>query len=325
MASHPTVKSLQKQVSQLENQIREIQWNSTGKEEKDCEKLKQIVYVQKERQIKKFSGQNDSVSIEDWIEEISNYIYSKYLDRQERADYIYSHLEGSAREEIKYRSHHVRQSPEQILHILQDMFGDRNNITILQRNFFERKQMETESLREFSYALLKLLNKVTNRDEALIPNRNRTLCDQFAQHVADPILRKELKRVIRINPDIDFLDLRQEAILWSEEEECDRPCKRKDNVVPESTSVPTKASSDQNETKKSGDKEEILNELLNIVKKQGEQIDSLTKIVSERSTTTNSDRNYGERRSIVCYMCNKPGHIARKCPNNTHNDNKQGN
>ena len=110
MASHPTVKSLQKQVTQLENKLKELQWNASN-EEKESESSKQVVYVQSGRRIKKFSGQNDSISIEDCIEDISNYIYSRYLSRDELADYIYSHLEGSAREEIKYRSHSVRQSP----------------------------------------------------------------------------------------------------------------------------------------------------------------------------------------------------------------------
>ena len=107
MASNPTVKSLQKQVIELQNQIREISWKSSATEEvKRNYNEKNIIYVHKDRQIPKCSGRN--IPVEDWIEDVSTILYSRDMTRQERADLIYSNLEGSAKDEVNYRSHLVR-------------------------------------------------------------------------------------------------------------------------------------------------------------------------------------------------------------------------
>ncbi|VDI51590.1 Hypothetical predicted protein [Mytilus galloprovincialis] len=52
-----------------------------------------------------------------------------------------------------------------------------------------------------------------------MPNKEKTLCDQFSQNVQDSFLRKHLKQIVRAQSHIPFLDLREEAIMWSEEEE----------------------------------------------------------------------------------------------------------
>ena len=98
--------------------------------------------------------------------------------------------------------------------------------------------------------------------------------------------------------------------------------------MPKHTDLHSNESCVKTKSTKTDEKVEILSELVTIVKKQGEQIDSLTKMVSEHSSKPNFDRRYGDQRpnrSIICFACNKPGHVARKCPNNGHVDNKQGN
>jgi hypothetical protein len=128
MASNHTVKSLQKQFIELQNQIREISWKSSAAEEvKRDYNEKNIIYVHKDRKIPKFSDRN--IPVEDWIEDVRTILYSRDITRQERADLIYSNLEGSAKDEVKYRSHLVRSSPEQILETLQEAFGVKDNIT----------------------------------------------------------------------------------------------------------------------------------------------------------------------------------------------------
>lgn len=119
MASNHTVNSLQKQVIELQNQIREISCKSSAAEEvKRNYNEKNIIYVHKDRKIPKCSGRN--IPVEDWIEDVRTILYSRDITRQERADLIYSNLEGSAKDEVKYRSHLVRSSPEQILETLQE-------------------------------------------------------------------------------------------------------------------------------------------------------------------------------------------------------------
>ena len=315
MTSRPIVKSLQKQVTELENKIKEMSWNTSAEDEvKRFHHDRNVVYVHKDRKVSKFSGYN--IPVEDWIEDVTIVMYSRDMTRQERADLIYSNLEGSAKDELKYRSHIVRQSPEQILEILQDAFGVKDNITKLQKNFLDRAQKPNETLREYSYVLMDLMSKITKRDSAWIPNREKTLSDQFSQNVRDTMLRKHLKQIVRIRPDIPFLDLREEAIMWSEEEEFT------DKTDKVQVSVREKPLSDlcTGTTKTdSNEKSSKINELMDIVKKQSEQIETLTKIVNSKQRLPHN-YNYNsqqskQQRAFLCFGCNKPGHKVADCPN----------
>ena len=133
----PNCKSLQKQVTELQNQLKEMSWKSNFEKEKKHSE-KNVVYVQKDRKIPKFSGYN--IPVEDWIEDVNIVIYAREMSQQEQADLIYSSLEGAAKDEVRYRPHSVRKCPDQMFELLQDAFGVKDNITKLQKNFLDRKQ-----------------------------------------------------------------------------------------------------------------------------------------------------------------------------------------
>ncbi|KAK0141094.1 hypothetical protein N1851_021896 [Merluccius polli] len=122
---------------------------------------------------------------------------------------IYDHLEGEAKDEIRYRPRADREDPERILTILQDLYGCSKPYVSLQQSFFSRKQLEGESLQEFSHALYCLMEKI---------ERCATLLrDQFVEHVCASDLRRELKRVVRQRPGSSLLEIRAEALRWERE------------------------------------------------------------------------------------------------------------
>lgn len=198
MSNRPTCKSLQKQLLELQHRMSEMSMKPNDDEEdfkdSDNDKKRSVVYVQQDRRVPKFSGYN--MSVEDWIEDVDS--CTRDMSRQERADFIYSYLEGAAKEEVKYRSSSVRQNPGRILKVLQDAFGVKDNITKLQKNFFDRIQHHGESLREYSYALMDLMRKINKKDNSLCPNSDKALCDQFSENVKDAMLRKHLKRLVHM-------------------------------------------------------------------------------------------------------------------------------
>ena len=51
--------------------------------------------------------------------------------------------------------------------------------------------------------------------------------EHFAEGLRDRILRREIKQQLRQRPDVQFIDLREEAIRWSEEEERHPPAKQR--------------------------------------------------------------------------------------------------
>ncbi|CAG2217557.1 unnamed protein product [Mytilus edulis] len=283
MASNPTCKSLQKQVTELQNRIKELSWKPSVENEvkRPPSNEKNVVYVQKDRKVPKFTGYN--FQVEDWIEDVNTVLHAREMSRQERADFIYLQLEGSAKDEVKYRSHLVRQSPDQILEILQDAFGVKDNITKLQKNFLDRVQKPNESLREYSYVLMDLMSKITNKDSTWMPNKEKTLCDQFSQNVQD------------------------KAIMWSEEEEYkDKRYNTKTksettDTVPEEPTTDVCASKDK--TDSISEQSDKFNQLLGIVQKQSEQIETLTKIVNTKQQPTSYNSRYNRSQDCRLSSC----------------------
>ena len=129
-----------------------------------------------------------------------------------------SHLEGPAKEEVRMYSKKEQSNPDFLLEVLAQAFREKRPSSQLLKMLYERKQKENETLRGYSYSLNELLNRVTKADPKAVPDPEKTLRGQFADNVRDPFLRKELKKSIRERQPT-FLDLREKALHWSEEEE----------------------------------------------------------------------------------------------------------
>ena len=142
----------------------------------------------------------------------------------------------------------------------------------------------------FSHSLRELLAKVKAKCPSEARGEDTTLRDQFAENVGDVFLKRELKKLIRRDQEVTFLEVREEALRWSE----DDATVMVDKI--ESTPPPMQTKSDD------------IRSLLEAIQKQQQQIADLTKTVNEMKT------NQGQqKRKVVCYNCQKPGHISREC------------
>lgn len=139
---------------------------------------------------------------------------SRHLSQIDQAFFLFDHLEGEAREEIKYHSSEERQDLGRIIAILQELYGCLESYVALQEAFFSRKQQEGETLQEFSLALMGLMEKVKCHAPAGMTNAGAVLRDQFVEYVLDGSLRRELKQLVRRQPNYTLLDVRAEAIRW---------------------------------------------------------------------------------------------------------------
>lgn len=66
---------------------------------------KEVVYVQQDRKVPTFSGRldrPDSLTVEEWIDEMDNFVNTKPISEKEKAHLVYSNLEGAARTEVKF-------------------------------------------------------------------------------------------------------------------------------------------------------------------------------------------------------------------------------
>lgn len=267
-----------------------------------------LFYVPRECKCPVFRG-NVGIGVTDWIEEVRSSVRARHLSPLDQAYFVYDHLEGEAKEEIKYRSRADKEDPERIFSILQELYGCSQSYVTLQENFFSRRQEEGETLQEFSHALFCLMEKIISNSPNIVSNEAMLLRDQFAEHILDPTLRRELKKLIRENPDFTLLDIRKEAIRWEQEGQPAETRKR-------SYSVPSYCAVQRFQSGRP-DLEVVsraseLSEIKEMLLKQQEQINLLSQNLLLLQPTPRSPQQ-NRTTPIICRRCQKPGHIARHC------------
>lgn len=266
-----------------------------------------VVYIPRERKCPVFRG-SSGITVEDWVEEIKACVRMRQMHPFEQAYYIYDHLEGEAKDEIRYRPREDREDPDKILSILQEMYGCAKSHVSLQQSFFSRRQLEGETLQEFSHALCCLMEKIERCAPKVMLNAPVMLRDQFIEHVLDPALRRELKRFARQYPESSLLDVRTEAIRWEREGYFEQPRVGSYTVVPSASSVQHVNMSPANVSKSE------IAELKAMLLKQQEQLNHLTQGLLALQTTSKSSAQ-ARAPNVVCRRCLKPGHYARECVN----------
>lgn len=102
-----------------------------------------VVYLPRERQCPTFRGQH-GIGINEWIEEVQASMRARHLGPNDQAGFIYDHLEGEARDKIRYRPRAEREDPEHAFVILKELYGCPKSYITLQQDFFSRKQLDGE-------------------------------------------------------------------------------------------------------------------------------------------------------------------------------------
>lgn len=270
------------------------------------------VVVPRDRKVKNFSG-SDSDSwpnVEDFIEEIEGIFKAREMTNDVALDFILSHLENPARDEIKLYQKSDRNTAEKLFKILREAFGEKRSLPQLLKKFYDRQQQDEESIMQFSHALREYFGRVTAKCPSAANDSDKTLRDTFVDNLRDSLLRKELKRFIRCTPHTTFLDIREEAIRWSE----DDPETADHNAVVDKIKAhaPHKQPSDSASTPSD------LTTIMQALTKQQEQINELTKAMHSMTTSSTSAQFSQQfqrkpRRPLICYNCQAPGHISRNC------------
>ena len=112
----------------------------------------------KEKKFKKYDGSGDAT---DWTSEILHYVNSRFDKEAVKIDYILDHLEGKAKQEIKYRLIKESANAADVCKMLTETFADDKVYKVL-KDFFSRIQKDAESTQEYAYALTDLIVRMTH-------------------------------------------------------------------------------------------------------------------------------------------------------------------
>lgn len=269
-----------------------------------------FVFIPRDRKCPKFNGRV-GMGIDEWVDEAEACMRVRRMSTADRAFFLFDHLEGEAREEIRYRPVVEREDPEKIISALRELYGCSQSYVALQEAFFSRRQHEGETLLEFSLALMGLLEKVKQRSPNGLPNADPLLRDQFVEHVRESNLRRELKQLVRRQPNSTLLEVRSEAIRW-ELEGTPGGARGRSHSVPSVQGFQYGVGGGAQTGIGGVLPHSELSELREMFKAQQKQLEQLTQSVTRLQGPL---PHISSARSgpIICRRCHRPGHIAREC------------
>ena len=113
------------------------------------------------RKLRMFSGRTSELHY--WIGEARSILPS--VSSANRLSFLIAHLEGSARKEVKYAPSDEKDCIDKIFTLMMSTVGETRSNAQLKRELYDRIQGSRESVREFSRALLKISEGLTDKAE----------------------------------------------------------------------------------------------------------------------------------------------------------------
>ncbi len=272
--------------------------------------VERFMFIPRDRRCPNFNGRS-GIGIDEWVEEARACMRIRNMTSAEQAFFLYDHLEGEARDEIKYRASADKNDPEKIILALREIYGCAESYIALQETFFSQRQQEGETLLEFSLALLSLFEKVKSQSPHVISNGDVTVRDQFVECVSYNALHRELKQLIRRQPTVTLLGVRGEAIRW-EREGMPGGIRGRSQSVPSLSGIQYEVRGSAGLVSVQGSQASELSELREMLHQQQQQIDQLTQTIAHNQNIFPRGRA-SRPFQLICRRCQQPGHFAREC------------
>lgn len=267
-------------------------------------------FVYAARKMSKFDGSQDR--LEDWIQEAKSVISNMGLTGKGASEFLISHLEGDAKREVRVLTTAQRADPEFLLKLIENQFGERLTPSQLISEFHGRKRHKGETLREFSYALLELLDRAVVADPALNGDKDRLLRDRFIDGIEDHRLYIALSDRVERQADVGFQDLRDYA--FRVEGPTATKQSARSTVVQSNYHQADSTPSALDELIKG---QELLTKTLALQQKQQEELAKqqaeLYKLMVERTLPAATEQPSQPDRRSRCYYCHNLGHKQATC------------
>lgn len=279
-------------------------------------KAQTAVYIPRERKLPDFGGnptKAGDMTVDEWVAAMKSAFQVMRVPEEDCAELVKQHLKDEARATVKFLLPGEKPSAKDIFDILLDTYGDKVPVGTRLKEFYDRKQQPGEMTRPYAYDLQERLNRILRRDPDRIPNADAVLKEQLVLGLRDDFLRREMKKRVKEERGLSFIDLMQAAITWSEEEEvqnssCTTTGPRPRVAMHAATAADSAASPLTMET--------LSEAIKKIAARQDELYEafhSANRSYSagrppKRTPLKNNDGQY------ICYACGESGHTKKWCP-----------
>lgn len=182
--------------------------------------------IPRDRKLPDFTGcvsKPGDLSIEEWVASMKSAFQVMRVPTEDRVELVKQHLKDEAKATVKFMMDGKVESVENIFTVFLDTYGDKVPIGTRLKDFYDRAQNAGETIRSYAYDLRERLNRVQRREPGRVADAEKVLKEQLVLGLKDDFLRREMKRRIKAEPDLSFVQLMQAAITWSEEEEVQPP------------------------------------------------------------------------------------------------------
>lgn len=172
----------------------------------------QVVYQSKpDKSVKKFHEDED---IDDWIEKVQSQL-PKMENETEKVNYILNHLDKKPYTELRFRIDRTKATSKEVTTLLKEIYGCKKSFMQLQQCFFSRHQQSEESIDDFCISLMEMVIQMEKMKPAAMKKSDQLLKEVLAEGVRDISLRRELRRLNREQPTLQFYEVRDQAKSWT--------------------------------------------------------------------------------------------------------------
>ena len=196
----------EEKIEALEKMVKELQEKSTTIQPKV------EVTLPANRKLRKFNGID--CDVRDWIDDAKSAI--KGLKEDEKVAFLKRHLDGEARKEINLQPASVVAKPDDVFRVLEDSFGERRSSAKLKKALYSRVQGEKESVRDFTRAIMDLVNRLPHETDT---TRNRLLNEVICDNLSSQAIRDECAKLVDKNIDVAFTDVRHVAMRMGDKDD----------------------------------------------------------------------------------------------------------
>lgn len=269
----------------------------------------------------KFKGAGSDLKYCDWKEQIRGLLGSQDLTEARKVNIVLGALSGEAKRQITVLNADEKDQTVKIFEYLDSLYGDQTPVPVLRSKFFGCSQGVEESVQSFILRLRELYSKLNRQDPDNAPSEV-ALKDQLLLGLCDGPLAQALKVYARHNPELQFSDLRGEALQLDTEYGHTRPeaiCSSINKQYP--SPRPTQDTNWKEQLKceimddvkahMKGLTQDIVAELKPLLQPASPHPASPNPSWNRRFSPRPYDRD--EQGRPICHRCRKAGHIARYC------------